>query len=245
MSRKKEDKQNKETFGMFAEKAVTPDDGIFLRRACPEQTTFEAQQTFIQDYSMKRYYKLTKGLWVLIAAITIFLVSSVFLILFSTNKNLFIIHTNEATVARYELHIGQKERVWIKDVMYLGPYTIKAEYNGMEGKTALLAKFIDRFDADMLICGEDQVYELAQAGYIASVGDILGDETENYSDVTGIGNDELYGYKIYKGLKVIGTLQVLKLNEGQYLAVTRSADSGRAKKSVLYFLEYYYDKQGE
>lgn len=236
------EEKKKETFGTFLEKAVTPDDGIFLRKACPEQNTFEAQITFLQGYSMKKYYKLTKGLWVLITVVSILLVFSVFLIIYSSHRNLFVIHGYQDKVARYELWLATSGKVWIRDVKYLGPYSSRTIYGGMEGKAALLAKFIDRYEADMVICGETEAYELAQAGYLASVEDILGEDSKDYKSVTGVGNDGLYGYKTGRGLDVVGTSQSLKLKEGQYITVMESADTGRTKKSVLVFLEYYYEK---
>jgi len=207
-----------------------------------EQNTFEAQEIFAQNYDVKRYYKLTRGLWVLITAIIILLVFSVLLVLNSSYKGLYVIHAYQGNVARYELRLGNKNRIWIKDVQYLGPYSTSTEYKGMKGQTALLAKFIDRFDAQVVICGKEQVYELALEGYIISVENLLGDDAGDYSDVSGVGNEEFYGYDIGRGLEVVGTSQALKFADGEYIAVIEEANTGRVKRSVIYFLEYYYDK---
>lgn len=240
MKKKKGEKHEGQHFSDFVEKAVTPDDGIYMRKAIPEQNAMEARMTFVQDYGPGRYDRLTKGLWILIAVVIIFLVSSVLLIMYSSYGNLNVIHAEKDTVALYELRITNSGRAWIKDVKFLGPYSIRCEYRGMEGKAALLARFSVQYNIDMIICSEREILELADNGFIVTPKSVMEDSSVYSEYKAAFSEDSYYGFKAGDGLEVAGTGQIKELGPDSIIAVTRSGSPGRSRRSISRFFEIYY-----
>ncbi|MCK5757548.1 MAG: hypothetical protein KAH14_00535 [Clostridiales bacterium] len=247
MSDRKKDNQSKKNdqFEQFVEKNVTPAEGGYTEGGFFGTNSLESQIILGQTYDKQRSLKLTKGMTILWATVVLILFLSVATI-FSTNGIINVIYADGDSVVAYEIKVGLGKNISIRDVKWIGTFDTNMVYKAYTGKTAILMKSIDRYDAVydavIVVCGEEQILELLSARYVLPVSQINTNFQEEYNGFLGVEKDgKYYGLSTAGGVKINGTSQQLRLNEADYIAMTKSADGGKIGKNVRRFLKLYFN----
>ncbi len=247
MSDKQKENQSKKNsqFEEFVEKNVTLAEGGYTEGGFFGTNAVESQIILGQTYDKQRSLKLTKGMTILWATVVLILILSVATI-FSTNGIINVIYADGDSVVAYEIKVGLGKNISIRDVKWIGTFDTNMVYKAYTGKTAILMKSIDRYDAVydavIVVCGEEQILELLSARYVLPVSQINTNFQEEYNGFLGVEKDgKFYGLTTSGGITIIGTSQQMKLNEADYIAFTKNADGGRNGKNVRRFLKLYFN----